>query len=256
MQMNLHVIASGSSGNCYMINNNGHYIFIDAGATLTAIKKSLDNIKIAEKVSLFVTHEHNDHISGIMPLIKSFSPKIYSSYGTASYLEHKGVPCESIYTINDSCIYDMGDFTVTPFKIFHDAAEPFGYKFDFGNTVISFATDLGIVTDDLYKTVEGSTVLLLESNYEDELLKENKKYPEYLKQRIRSKYGHLSNKDAFQFAGELSKNKLKNCFLGHVSENNNSYELLEKYADAYLNTFNIETKVLRQKQKEKTVFNI
>ncbi len=254
MQMELHVIASGSSGNCYMINHNGHYIFIDAGATITAINKALNNIKASKGVSLFITHEHHDHISGLFPLVKSFSPKVYSSLGTAYHLEEKGVPSDNIYTLNSRCIYDMEDFTVTPFDILHDAEEPFGYKFNFGGHIISIATDLGIVTDNLYKTLEDTNTLILESNYEDDLLNHNKKYPEYLKKRIRSKYGHLSNKEAFHFAGELSKNKLKSCLLGHISENNNNYDLLEKYADAYLNTFGINTKVLKQKQR--AVFNI
>ena len=132
--------------------------------------------------------------------------------------------------------------------------QPFGFKFDFGSKILSIATDFGVITDEIYKSIEDSNVLMVESNYEEELLKKNRKYPEYLKRRILSKEGHLSNKDAFYLLGELSRNNLKRCFLGHVSENNNDYNILEKYADASLNMFNVETSVLRQKKSK--VFHI
>lgn len=254
--MNFNVIASGSSGNCYCIENNGHFIFIDAGATLTSVKKGLENRKPDNEkgASLFITHEHTDHISGILPLISYFNPKIYTSKGTAYMLLDKGVSPDIIYTMDAKTIYDFMDFSVIPFKTSHDAAEPFGFKFKFSDKVVSIATDLGVITNDLLKKIEDSDVLTVESNYEDDLLKRNRKYPEYLKKRIRSKKGHLSNKDAFYLVGELSKCRLKRCFLGHVSENNNDYDILDKYAEACLNTHNVDASVLRQKTR--FVFNI
>ena len=239
MEMNFNVIASGSSGNCYCIENNGHFIFVDAGATLTSIKKGLENRKPDKErgASLFITHEHTDHISGVLPLISCYNPKIYTSKGTAVVLAAKGVDTEMIYTIDANITYEFADFTVMPF-----------------NKVVSIATDFGIVTDEIFKAIEDTHILTVESNYEDDLLKKNRKYPEYLKRRILSKEGHLSNKDAFYLIGELSKCRLKRCFLGHVSENNNNYDILEKYADACLNVHNIEASVLRQKTR--AVFNI
>ena len=126
--MKFNVIASGSSGNCYCIENNGHFIFVDAGATLTSIRKGLENRKpdIKKGASLFVTHEHTDHISGILPLISSFNPKIYTSRGTAFALVERGVDPETIFTIDANITYEFADFTVMPFKTMHDAAEPFG----------------------------------------------------------------------------------------------------------------------------------
>ena len=256
MGMNFNVIASGSSGNCYCIENDGHFIFVDAGATLTSIRKGLENRKPDKEkgASRFITHEHTDHISGILPLISCYNPKIYTSKGTAGILAAKGVDPEIIYTIDANITYEFADFTVMPFRTMHDASEPFGFKFEFGNKILSIATDFGIVTDELYKAIENTQILTVESNYEDDLLKKNRKYPEYIKRRILSKEGHLSNKDAFYLIGELSKQRLKRCFLGHVSENNNNYDILEKYADACLNVHNIETSVLRQKKSK--LFNI
>ena len=256
MAMEFNVIASGSSGNCYFIDSNGHYIFVDAGATLISIKKALGSKALdnSRQVSLFVTHEHTDHISGILPLISCYNPKIYTSKGTSNALLKKGVSPENIFTIDANIAYDFTDFAVMPFNTIHDAVQPFGFKFDFGSNILSIATDFGVITDEIYKAIEDSNVLMVESNYEEELLKKNKKYPEYLKRRILSKEGHLSNKDAFYLLGELSKRKLKRCFLGHVSENNNDYNILEKYADAADNMFDVQASVLKQRKSK--LFNI
>ena len=156
MGMNFNVIASGSSGNCYCIENNGHFIFVDAGATLTSIRKGLDNRKPDKEngASLFITHEHTDHISGVLPLISCYNPKIYTSKGTAVVLAEKGVNPEIIYTIDANITYEFADFTVMPFKTMHDAADPFGFKFEVGGKVVSIATDFGIITDELFKAIE------------------------------------------------------------------------------------------------------
>lgn len=245
--MNLHVIASGSSGNCYCIDNNGHFIFIDAGAPLKTIKNGLSGITPKE-TSLFITHEHTDHISGLASLISYYSPKIYTSEKTAEYLVNSGkVDSRNLYVLDADVVYDFDSFAVKPFNIMHDAVEPYGYRFEFGDRVYSIATDFGAVTDYLLKAVEGTDTITLESNYEDELLKKNKKYPDYLKRRIMSKNGHLSNKDAFYTVGELSRYGLKKCFLAHVSENSNDYHLLDKYAESCNNTHNVSAVVLRQK---------
>ena len=164
--MNFNVIASGSSGNCYCIENNGYFIFVDAGATLTSIRKGLENRKPDKEkgASLFITHEHTDHISGVLPLISCYNPKIYTSKGTAAVLAEKGVNTEIIYTIDANITYEFADFTVMPFKTMHDACEPFGFKFGFGDNVLSIATDFGIVTDELFKAIENTQVLTVESN--------------------------------------------------------------------------------------------
>lgn len=251
--MNLHAIASGSSGNCYCIDNGGHFIFIDAGASLSSVKKCIGSKK-PSCADLFITHEHTDHISGIMPLISAYSPMVYASEKTAAVLASKGVDDERLYVLDADTVYDFDSFTVKPFNINHDAEEPFGYRFDFGGNIFSIATDFGAATDYVLKSLEGSDTVIIESNYEDDILKKNKKYPAYLKRRILSKNGHLSNKDAFFMLGEMKKSGLKRCFLAHVSENNNDYGLLQKYADACAECHHVEAAVLRQKRS--AVFDI
>lgn len=246
--MKLNVIASGSSGNCACLEYAGHYIFVDVGVPFTRVKAGLDtdSVKAAKSVTLFITHEHHDHISGLVPFINKLHPKIYSSGGTADYIVSKGVPEESIFILGADNHYDMDDYSVMPFKLTHDAVEPLGYKFDIGGKRVSFATDFGVASDYIYKSLEGTETLLLESNYEDELLSKSS-YPRALKNRIASSRGHLSNKEAFKLVGDMSLSGLKRCFLAHVSENSNDYDLLDTYAKNCKEYYDVDTNVIRQK---------
>lgn len=244
--MNLHILASGSSGNCTCLEHKERYIFIDAGVPFSKIKGPLGNIRErAKEISIFITHEHHDHISGLMPFVKGFSPNVYSSAKTADILASAGIDQEKLFVLDAGVCYDFHDYAVTPFDITHDAAEPFGYKFDIDGSTFSIATDLGTVTEYLLKALEGTQTIMLESNYEDEILK-HCSYPAVLKSRIASMWGHLSNKDAFNAVGELSKSGLKKCFFSHVSENGNSYELLDKYAQNCKECYMVETSAIRR----------
>lgn len=245
--MKFRILSSGSSGNCYCIEHNNKYIFIDAGVSVKRIKEELGDLPDDSEKMLFITHEHSDHISGFMPLVKKYAPKVYTSEKTAFILVEKGANPDNIYVLDADCNYDMEDFSVTPFKLMHDAVEPFGYKFCFDDNIISIATDFGIVTDYITKSIEDSNIVLLESNYEDEILKANN-YPAYLKSRILSNRGHLSNMQAHKLIGELSSKKLQKCFLAHVSENSNDYNLLERYAINCQEYYNVETMVVYQKK--------
>ncbi len=251
--MEINVIASGSSGNCYCIKHNNKYIFIDVGVSASKIKNELGNIDRNSQVILFVTHEHTDHISGLKSMVKNFSPTIFTSEKTADILVNKGADIDKLYVLDADYEYDMDDFSVTPYNLMHDAVEPFGYKFNFGDNIISFATDLGIISDYIAKSIEGSDTIILESNYEESILKKNS-YPSYLKSRILSNRGHLSNKEAHKFIGEMSNRGLKRCFLGHISENSNDYSLLDKYAKTCNDYYNVDTTVIHQKKS--TILNI
>ncbi len=242
--MEIHVLASGSSGNCICIDDNDHLVIVDAGVSYKCLQQSLPQ-KDYKSISMFITHEHTDHIKGIKPIFNKLKPKVYASGGTVEILSDKGIDDESLYILQPDTSYDMGVFGVRAFGIEHDAVEPFGYRFEIGGKDVGIATDLGIATDYVLKSLEGSDTLILESNYEDDLLKACD-YPEQTKKRIASRKGHLSNKDAMALAGALGARGLKRCFLGHVSENCNDYELLEKYAKYYNECYNIETSVLHK----------
>jgi phosphoribosyl 1,2-cyclic phosphodiesterase len=241
-------VASGSSGNCYFIEYGGNIVFVDAGVPLKNIIESTDPAVFENKqVHLFITHEHHDHIAGLRPFINRFAPKIYTSHGTASAISAKDIDTSAFFILEGACEYDFDGFSAIPFDISHDCAEPFGFRFNFGEKVISFATDLGTATKDLEYFLSCSDLLILESNYEPEMLA-NGPYPKYLQQRIASHKGHLSNKDALKLIGSICDTGIGRVLLAHVSEENNDYELLGRYADFCCKNYSIPTSILRREK--------
>ena len=245
--MNLHILASGSSGNCSCLECKDQYIFIDAGVPVSKINKFFgqENL-LSKKISMFITHEHTDHISGLIPFARSFpQKKIYTAAKTAEILVGAGLDEGDIFVLEADTCYDFEDFSVTPFNLSHDAAEPFGYRFDVDDKVFSIATDFGAVTDYLLKSLEGTNSIMLEANYEEEILQKCS-YPWSLKSRISSIKGHLSNKEALKTVGELSSSGLQQCFFAHISENGNSYSLLDRYVKICKECYRVEAVTLRK----------
>jgi len=245
----LNVIDSGSSGNCYHIKRNNMHIFVDIGISRYRVDGVLGEDSMSKnKVLLFLTHEHTDHISGIIPFINRYKPIVFASEGTADVLKKKGIDVSDFYILRKDLIYDFEDISVHPFQIMHDGAEPLGYHFTFDNRSITFATDMGHASEYIEEYLKMSDIGVLESNYEEELLK-NGNYPAYLKKRILSSKGHLSNKEALNIAAKLSGNSIKKLLFAHVSEENNNYGILEKYSDFATKNFGFETSFLRQNHK-------
>ena len=244
--MKLHVISSGSSGNSYCVETDTDLLFFDIGASVTRVKRSLASLFPCKTVSLFLTHEHFDHVSGIAPFIRAFNPKVYSSVGTADYIKRTVAPMDDVNILTAGVRYDIGAFSVIPFNVSHDAAEPFGYKLIAPCGNIGFLTDLGYVTTEQLAYMEDVCFLVLEANHDEKMLKAGK-YPASLKKRIASNKGHLSNSDAFAVLTALHGGSLSCCLFAHISEENNDYNLLEKLGKFCSEQYGIKTGVLRQK---------
>ncbi|MDK2791506.1 MAG: hypothetical protein PWQ25_369 [Deferribacteres bacterium] len=240
----LHVLSSGSSGNCYIIETENRYVVVDVGLPLYRLKDFITFEKY-KAIDLFITHEHTDHIGGIKPFLNKFKPNVYTSEGTAWQLNIKGINCEGFYILDARKVYDLKDYEVLPFNITHDGAQPFGYRFNFDNTSVAFATDLGVVTNEVLNGINGAHCLVLESNYEEDMLI-NGSYPYHLKKRVMSSKGHLSNKDAINVVSEIFNNGLKQLYFGHISEENNDYSLMQKYVDFCRRNFGISADFFRQ----------
>jgi len=239
-------VSSGSSGNCYFLENGSNVVFVDIGIPLKTITTNVDiSIFHGKNIHLFITHEHHDHIAGIKPFINKFAPKVYVSQGTADVLYGKGIDVSNFFILDGGCEYDLGGFSAIPFHISHDCAEPFGFRFIFGEKVVTFATDLGTTTKDTEFFLCCSDLLILESNYEQEML-EKGPYPKYLQARISSHKGHLSNRDALKLISSICDTGIRKIFLAHVSDENNCYDLLSKYAGFCSINYKIETEVLRR----------
>jgi phosphoribosyl 1,2-cyclic phosphodiesterase len=244
----LHVLASGSSGNCCCIETGKALVFIDAGVGLKHLMKFIGNSgKSLDESYFFITHEHGDHISGLLDICRRFYyPKIYASEGTIHSLGWKGIPNFCMKPLKKNKPYRFPSFSVTAFKTHHDAYEPYGYTVQTERTTFGVLTDCGMITESILKSISDVTHLILEANYDPEMLA-NGPYIKFLKDRIASPKGHLSNDDACRVLAGLAGGALKECHFGHVSEKNNDYALLARLADFCQKLYGIKVDVLRQK---------
>lgn len=216
---------SSSKGNAIYVGSSSAGVLIDAGASCKKIFTALElcGIPLNAVKAVFVTHEHSDHVKGLKVLQKQTGLPIYASNGTLEYLIHNDLLfCENeLYTVNRPvCAAGM---EITAFKTPHDSAESVGYTISTEDgRKISVCTDLGEVTETVRENVLGSDLCVLEANYDEQMLAHNSLYPPYLKKRIASGKGHLSNSDSALTARELIDSGTTRIVLGHLSQNNNT----------------------------------
>lgn len=222
---------SGSSGNCLFVEADNTKILIDAGESAKKITTALTSLKVEpnEIDAILVTHEHSDHIKGLGTLSKKYDIPVYANAKTWDAMpeQENKIAEKNIknFTIEEN--FEIGDFKIHPFKIPHDAANPCGFNIFYQNRKISIATDIGHMTSNIAHKLEDSSFLLLEANYDPEILKCSP-YPYLLKQRIAGPNGHLPNEDAGKTISFLMNSGLQNVMLGHLSRENNFPELAYK----------------------------
>ena len=215
---------SGSSGNSTYISGGDGGILIDAGVNCKTLVSKLRQINVEPDTikALFITHEHGDHIAGIRVFAGRYGIPVYSTAGTLAQIEQRHASDERTrLTVLPEGGVDFTDMRVTSFHISHDVADPVGYRIDFGGKVIATATDTGCITPEEKAAFTGADLVLIESNHDLDMLK-NGFYPYELKQRIRSKTGHLSNDDCAAFLPYLLENGTTRFVLGHLSRDNNT----------------------------------
>lgn len=228
--MELCSIASGSSGNCICVGTSGSHLLVDAGISGKRIETGLNSVglKTSEMKAILVTHEHIDHIAGLGVLARRYGLPIYGTKGTLEAV----MKVKSVGRIDESllrpivpmCDFTVGDMTVRPLSISHDAADPVAYIMQTQSQKIGVITDLGKYDDALVESLQDMDVLLLEANHDVRMLQTGS-YPYPLKQRILSDRGHLSNVLSGQLLGRLLHDKFRAVVLGHLSQENNLAEL-------------------------------
>lgn len=239
-------IASGSSGNCIYLGDGATHILIDAGISRKRIVDGLHSIGVnPEQLSaICITHEHSDHIMGLKVFLKKYRTPVYATEGTVSYMREKigkEVPGQDFHTVEADEAFVVGDVQVMPFHTSHDAIDPIGFTVKTGTGKFGMATDLGCYDTYTVSHLQDCEVLVLESNHDISMLQAGG-YPYYLKKRILSEKGHLSNVCAGNLLCELIHDKLRYVYLAHLSKENN-------YPELAFETVNCQLKLNRADRK-------
>lgn len=231
---------SGSCGNCYYISNGNTSVLIDAGVGIRRMKRHFKEygLKFSSLKAILVTHDHTDHIKAVGHLSNEFNIPVYTTekihdgirrnYHTTKKIEPS---CVKIIEVGQD--FSIDDLRISTFEIPHDASENIGYSIDLGQDTFTLMTDIGCPTDDIKKFISQSGYLVIEANYDAEMLK-NGKYPKPLQDRIRGGFGHLCNTQTAETLGECFHENLKRVWLCHLSEENNHPELARKTVEYHL----------------------
>jgi phosphoribosyl 1,2-cyclic phosphodiesterase len=228
--MRLSSIASGSSGNAIYVGSEDTHILIDAGISAKRIESGLKELglKGEDLDAVLLTHEHSDHVKGLKVLSARYGFPVYATKGTLSAVKKNGYigeyPDDLLNTVSADREFQIGDLTLKPFSIDHDAEEPVAYRISGGGKSAAVATDMGHFTDYTVRNLSCLDALLVESNHDVRML-ETGPYPYYLKRRILSDFGHLSNENAGRLIVRILHDNLKYIVLGHLSKENNFPDL-------------------------------
>jgi phosphoribosyl 1,2-cyclic phosphodiesterase len=221
-------LGSGSSGNATLVTCGADAVLIDCGfsARETARRMSAVGLDADSVSAVFVTHEHSDHIRGVEVFARRHSCAVYATPGTARGGNLRGC-CAEVHDLRAGQPVRVGALELLPFVTSHDALEPVGLRVDAAGTSLGLATDTGVLTEMAAEALLGVSVLALECNHDLEML-DGGPYPYFLKQRIRSTRGHLSNADAADALERLATDSLLHVIAMHRSRTNNTAILAEK----------------------------
>ncbi|WMC92630.1 MBL fold metallo-hydrolase [Kineothrix sp. MB12-C1] len=228
--MRLCSIASGSSGNCIYVGSDTTHLLVDVGISGKRTKEGLENlgVKPEEIDGIFITHEHNDHISGLGVMARKYGIPIYGTRGTLQAIKNTS----SVGSIDTALFQEIEadnkvtvkDIVLNPMSISHDAAQPVAYRVCHGKQKLGIITDLGCYNDYTVECLRGMNVLLMEANHDVNMLQVGP-YPYYLKKRILGDRGHLSNELCGRLLSRVLHDDMQKVILGHLSKENNLPEL-------------------------------
>ncbi len=220
-------IASGSNGNCYYIAKGQDAILVDVGINTKHVELRMGNLGInpADIKGIFITHEHTDHIRGLSVFCKRYQVPVYitaGSYG-GSRLH---LPEHLVNIITPDAKVDIGCLSIYGIPKYHDAKEPCSFMVHADGVNVCVLTDLGRACDNVKAAIANADILMLESNFDEEML-QGGRYSYYLKNRISSGWGHMSNKVALETFLAHRSARLKHLILTHLSGENNSVDLVQ-----------------------------
>ncbi|MDP8200803.1 MAG: MBL fold metallo-hydrolase [Candidatus Tenebribacter burtonii] len=252
------VLASGSKGNSILVRTESTKILLDAGLSGKKITNFIHSIELDENKidAVVISHEHSDHIRGAGIICRKLQIPLYISESTynACNLRLGKLPVGPIYFENGSSTFVIGDIEIRAFQSSHDVVDGSNFtlrKIGDDSRKLAVATDLGFSSNLMITQLKNSTSIILESNHDLNMLIKGS-YPPHLKQRIKSKQGHLSNEQAVKVIKEVYHPGLKNIILAHLSEENNLPEIAEKLMRDYLNKKDKNLNLIVASQYEST----
>lgn len=227
-------LASGSKGNCLFVETGGVRLLIDAGLSLKEITTRLtDSALDPESIhAVLVTHEHIDHIRSAGSFARRYKVPVLTSYATRQAAE-RYLQKTQLVEFETGYSFTFRDIMIDPFPISHDCCDPVGFVLESREGRTGTATDLGIVTRLVREKLKGCRALNLESNHDPEMLL-NGPYPWNLKQRIKSRHGHLSNQESLELLHDLAHEGLEALVMAHLSEVNNHPDKVVETTTAFL----------------------
>lgn len=221
MSLFISSLNSGSNGNCYYVGNNTEAVLVDVGISCKEVEKRMlrSNLSMNNVKAIFISHEHSDHIKGVQVLSKKYSLPVYI---TPLTLKNSHLVLED-HLVNSFTGYEaiqIGGLSVIPFPKLHDASDPFSFIVEGNGLKIGVLTDIGSACGHVIDNFKQCHAAFLEANYDEGLL-ESGYYPYYLKQRIKSDKGHLSNKQALDLFVNHKPDFMSLVILSHLSKDNN-----------------------------------
>ena len=219
---------SGSNGNCYYIGNEKEAVLIDAGISCRETEKRMTRLglSMSHVRAIFVSHEHIDHITGIPGISKKYQLPVYITKNT---LQSASVPIEKhlVHLFKSHQPIAIGGLSVTAFLKSHDAIDPHSFIVSGNDVTIGIFTDIGFSCQQIIDHFGKCHAVFLEANYCEDMLNKGN-YPYYLKKRISSDNGHLSNTQALELFMKHKGKQLSHLILSHLSKNNNSADLVSR----------------------------
>jgi phosphoribosyl 1,2-cyclic phosphodiesterase len=232
-------LASGSKGNCLYLETGDSRVMVDAGLSLreTLLRMEGCGIDPAGVHAVLVSHEHIDHIRSVGSFARKFKIPVFASHLLRRKAEAHLKKTQVIeFEAGSAC--QFRGVSIDPFPITHDACDPVGYVIESREGSCGSVTDLGVVTRLVIEKLRGCRFLNLESNHDVDMLM-NGPYPWDLKQRIKSRHGHLSNEDSLGLLHELAHGGLEALVMAHLSEVNNHPDHVVRSTESFLREQNV-----------------
>lgn len=255
-------LASGSSGNCTFVESENARILIDDGKPFPYVFNCLNDLEVdpATIDAILITHEHSDHTKGIEKFARTYGTKIYAYVKIENEIKSQMRVFDEQFEFFDSDFY-IKDLHIQPFELPHDSKCCVGYRISEGDAIVSICTDLGVFSSETFEAIKGSALVYLECNYDPEMLMAYPGYPIYIKKRIDSMHGHLSNIACAKAIEKLVHSGTRLVVLSHISEHSNTENLAVETVANYLQSrgiipnVNVRLDIARHEQRG-TIFRI